>query len=65
MRDAGIAFDPLAQARRSELGTATDEAAVGGLGVHLICALTDRQNYARAGGCNILRVTKLLDHRPQ
>ena len=65
VRDAGIAFDPLAQARRSELGTATDEAAVGGLGVHLICALTDRQNYARAGGCNILRVTKLLDHRPQ
>ena len=39
-------------------------AAVGGLGVHLITALTDRQSYHRLDGCNILRLIKLLDDHP-
>ena len=58
--DAGIPFDPLAQAQRSELGTETESAAIGGLGVHLLEALTDEQLYSYRDGRNQLRLTKLL-----
>ena len=64
VRDSGRAFDPLTQAQKSALGVDISDAAVGGLGVHLITALSDRQNYRRADGCNILRVTKLRDNQP-
>jgi len=65
VRDAGIEFDPLSQGRRAGLGLDTDEAPIGGLGVHLISALTDRQSYRREGGYNILRICKLLEkHSP-
>ncbi len=64
VRDAGLAFDPLLQAQQSALGAAIDDAAIGGLGVHLITALTDHQSYHRADGCNILRLIKLLEHHP-
>jgi sigma-B regulation protein RsbU (phosphoserine phosphatase) len=64
VRDGGRAFNPLTQAHKSALGVDISDAAVGGLGVHLITALTDRQSYRRADGCNILRVTKLRDHQP-
>lgn len=60
VRDAGAAFDPLSEARRAELGELIEDASVGGLGMHLITSLTDRQTYRREGGCNILRVVKLL-----
>jgi sigma-B regulation protein RsbU (phosphoserine phosphatase) len=64
VRDAGLAFNPLLQAQQSVLGAAIEDAAVGGLGVHLITALTDHQSYHRADGCNILRLIKLLEHHP-
>ncbi len=64
VRDAGLAFNPLLEAQQSALGTAIEDAAVGGLGVHLITALTDRQSYHRLDGCNILRVIKLLANHP-
>jgi sigma-B regulation protein RsbU (phosphoserine phosphatase) len=60
VRDAGIAFDPLSEARRAELGELTENASVGGLGVHLVTALTDKQSYRREGGCNILGLVKFL-----
>jgi phosphoserine phosphatase RsbU/P len=60
--DTGIAFNPLEQSERSALGTGIETAAIGGLGVHLITTLSDRQSYRREGGCNILRVTKLLEN---
>ena len=59
--DSGPDFNPLAQSERAELGAATNDAAIGGLGLYLITALTDRQSYRRVDGCNILRVTKLLE----
>ena len=59
--DSGQAFNPLADPGRAELGAAIDDAAIGGLGLHLITALTDRQSYRRVDGCNILRVTKMLE----
>ena len=64
VRDAGLAFNPLLQAQQSALGAAIEDAAIGGLGVHLITALTDHQSYHRADGCNILRLIKLLEHHP-
>jgi sigma-B regulation protein RsbU (phosphoserine phosphatase) len=65
VRDAGIAFDPLSQGRRAELGADTDAAPIGGLGMHLISALTDHQSYRREGGYNILRIRKKLEKAAQ
>jgi sigma-B regulation protein RsbU (phosphoserine phosphatase) len=58
--DGGREFNPLAHARRATLGSDIDSVEIGGLGVHLITALTDEQSYRRCDGHNILRVVKLL-----
>jgi phosphoserine phosphatase RsbU/P len=58
--DGGIAFDPLRQSQRSAHGADIESAAIGGLGVHLIIELTDRQSYRREGEQNILRIEKDL-----
>ncbi|RLQ23557.1 HAMP domain-containing protein [Seongchinamella sediminis] len=58
IRDAGRAFNPLTESRRSTLGADIDAAEIGGLGVHLITRLTDRQSYRREDGHNVLRVEK-------
>lgn len=58
--DQGMAFDPLRQGQRSVHGADIESAAIGGLGVHLITQLTDRQSYRREGEQNILRIEKDL-----
>ncbi|MEH6586730.1 MAG: SpoIIE family protein phosphatase [Halioglobus sp.] len=58
IRDQGAPFDPLHEGHRSELGADIDSAEIGGLGVHLITQLTDRQSYRRDDGYNVLRVEK-------
>ena len=58
--DPGRPLDPLESGRRAPLGRESDSADVGGLGVHLITKLTDRQSYRRLAGRNVLRVEKLL-----
>ena len=63
IRDPGTAFDPLQEGHRSTLGADTDSAEIGGLGVHLVTKLTDRQSYRREDGFNILRVEKDLPGR--
>ena len=60
VRDEGIAFNPLQDSVRSTLGADIDSAEIGGLGVHLITQLTDRQDYRREDGHNVLRVTRFL-----
>jgi sigma-B regulation protein RsbU (phosphoserine phosphatase) len=60
LSDPGIAFNPLVEARRSELGADIESAEIGGLGVHLITSFTDRQEYRRVDDRNVLRVTRLL-----
>lgn len=60
VRDPGAAFNPLEQAHRSTLGADIESAEIGGLGVHLVTQLTDRQCYFRENGCNLLRVEKDL-----
>ncbi len=58
--DAGIAFNPLLEAKSAVLGQDIESAQIGGLGVHLIRELTNRQHYQRRSERNILRVTKVL-----
>ena len=58
--DGGRAFDPLRESHRSTLGADIESAEIGGLGVHLVTQLTDRQSYKREGAINIFRVEKDL-----
>ncbi|WOJ97346.1 SpoIIE family protein phosphatase [Congregibacter brevis] len=54
--DPGHAYNPLQEAQRSALGESTEDASIGGLGLHLITQLTSRQSYQRQEGRNILRL---------
>jgi sigma-B regulation protein RsbU (phosphoserine phosphatase) len=47
IRDEGVAFNPLQDARRATLGADIESAEIGGLGVHLVTQLTDEQLYRR------------------
>ncbi|MEP4148884.1 MAG: SpoIIE family protein phosphatase [Halioglobus sp.] len=60
VRDQGKPFNPLEEGHRSELGADIDSAEIGGLGVHLVMQLTDRQSYRRDDGYNVLRVEKTI-----
>ncbi|AQA17444.1 hypothetical protein BST95_03525 [Halioglobus japonicus] len=60
VRDPGVAFNPLAQAERADLGADIESAEIGGLGVHLITGLSNRQHYAREGEYNVLTIEKDL-----
>ena len=54
--DTGRAFNPLAANPGAELGLEISDAAIGGLGVHLIKRLTDARFYRREKDRNILRL---------
>lgn len=54
--DTAPAYNPLEDAARATLGTPTQDAQVGGLGVHLITSLTQAQSYRRESGRNILQL---------
>lgn len=56
--DDGVAFDPLA-AEAPDLEASLEEREIGGLGIHLIRTMTDRQAYHRTDGLNVLEVGKL------
>jgi len=58
--DPGTPFDPITQAPRSALGEPSETARIGGLGVHLLEALTDRQYYQRIDQRNCLRLIKIV-----
>lgn len=63
VRDRGVAFNPLQESRRAELGADIASAEVGGLGVHLIVRLTDWQRYARVEDYNCLELGRSLAGR--
>lgn len=60
VRDRGVAFNPLEESRRAELGADIAGAEIGGLGVHLIVRLTDWQRYRREAGWNCLELGRSL-----
>ena len=49
--DNGIPFDPTARPA-PDTDAALDDRAVGGLGIHLVVQMTERQAYRRDGGRN-------------
>jgi len=53
--DTGIAFNPLTDAAKCK---ATDDHCEGGMGIHLITGLTDKQAYRRVGQTNVFTLTK-------
>ncbi len=53
--DSGIAFNPLTI---SSDNIASDDHRDGGMGIHLIRSLTDRQEYSRVGQTNVFTLTK-------
>lgn len=66
-RDDGRPFDPLS-APPPALDADIGERPIGGLGLHLVRELAHDLNYAREGGCNVLRVTlrdPAFGHRPR
>lgn len=54
--DSGIAFNPLVEAERASLGADSDSAEIGGLGVHLLEALSQRHHYRRTADLNVLQL---------
>lgn len=57
--DNGLPFDPLAAAAPA-LDPPLATRPAGGLGIHLVRALTDTQRYTREGGRNVLVLTRAL-----
>ncbi len=53
--DDGIAFNPLSDAAPFNADKALDE---GGMGIHLLCSLTDAQFYQRSERTNVFTLTK-------
>ena len=59
--DEGFPFNPIKDGHRSTLGSNIESAEIGGLGVHLLTQLTDKQSYRRHQGRNVLTVLKFFD----
>ena len=57
--DTGPAFNPLAVAL-PDLEAPLEQRPIGGLGVHLVRALTERQGHARGGNRNVLELSRSL-----
>ena len=57
LRDSGRPFNPL-EHPEPDLEAPIEERPLGGLGVHLIRALTDAQTYSREGTVNVLVLVK-------
>jgi len=56
--DPGIPFNPLEESGQATLGLDVESASIGGLGVHLLTALSDSQHYEHRDGRNVLRLRK-------
>jgi sigma-B regulation protein RsbU (phosphoserine phosphatase) len=56
--DPGAPFNPLEESGQATLGLDSESAAIGGLGVHLLTALSDSQHYEYRDRRNVLRLRK-------
>ncbi|NOR40955.1 MAG: hypothetical protein GQ537_07080 [Gammaproteobacteria bacterium] len=63
--DSGKPFNPLKEANRMPAGQLVDKQQPGGLGVHLICKLTNHQEYTRKADRNYFRITKHIKSSKQ
>lgn len=57
--DDGCPFNPLLQ-KPPPMGQPSEDVAIGGLGIPLICSLSDHQEYHHRNGRNIFIFSKLL-----
>jgi len=57
--DTGPAFNPL-EVESPDLDIPLEERPIGGLGVHLVRALTDSQRYERTNGRNMLVLSRTI-----
>lgn len=57
--DDGAPFDPFAEAA-PDLDSSVDERAVGGLGIHILRALTDEARYVRNEAGNVVRLVRYV-----
>ncbi|MBB95471.1 MAG: hypothetical protein CML68_12875 [Rhodobacteraceae bacterium] len=62
VEDDGTAFNPLDNSAEPDLDLEVEDRAIGGLGLHLVRKLSDRQTYDRDGGVN--RLTLLFRIAP-
>ncbi|EAR08446.1 ATP-binding protein [Reinekea blandensis] len=58
-KDDGAPFNPL-MTQRPDLEVPMEDRAIGGLGLELVLAMTDSQNYHYDGNCNHLTLTLSL-----
>jgi anti-sigma regulatory factor (Ser/Thr protein kinase) len=61
--DDGTPFDPT-EAAPPDLDADLDARPIGGLGIHMIRTMTDRQSYQRVGGRNRFNVVKRCEASP-
>lgn len=59
--DEGMAFNPLIDAIRTDLGTAAAKRRIGGQGIHIVKKLADEIEYERKDEKNILRIRKHIE----
>ncbi|EPR41739.1 putative anti-sigma regulatory factor, serine/threonine protein kinase [Desulfovibrio sp. X2] len=59
MADDGEPFDPR-QAPEPEMDGPLESRSIGGLGIHLVKSLVQEIDYQRAGGRNVLKLTKRM-----
>jgi anti-sigma regulatory factor (Ser/Thr protein kinase) len=60
--DDGAPFDPLAR-QAPDLDLSLDERPVGGLGIHILRALTDEARYVRSESGNVVRLVRNVSLR--
>lgn len=58
--DAGIAFDPFADASPPDLTSDVADRPIGGLGVHFVKTLIDRYEYRRQDGRNVITLRQKI-----
>lgn len=63
VRDDGREFDPLARERPDTTLTA-EERGIGGLGIHLVCEMSDSVRYERRDGWNVVTARKTFPSGP-
>lgn len=61
LRDDGIPFNPLEEARQPDLDADLDERPIGGLGIYLVKTKMDHVHYLREAGFNQLTLSKNLE----
>lgn len=61
IKDRGIPYNPLTNARKFDAKASTDDRSIGGYGVFFILKIMDEVNYRRENNSNVLVLVKYVD----